>query len=47
MNLLIAPLAKPFVFKGLNNPLLQIIMIHGFTASPSAVMPLGEYLFTQ
>lgn len=41
----IAPLAKPFEFKGTSNPILQVILIHGFTASPTEVKPLGEYLF--
>ena len=47
MELLIAPLAKPFEFKGTEKPTLQIDMIHGFTASPTEVKPLGEYLFGQ
>lgn len=41
----IAPLAKPFEFKGTSNPIVQVILIHGFTASPTEVKPLGEFLF--
>ena len=47
MELQIAPLAMPFEFKGTEKPTLQIIMIHGFTASPTEVRPLGKYLYNQ
>ena len=41
----ISPLAEPFEFTGPSNPVLQVILIHGFTASPTEVKPVGEYLF--
>jgi len=43
----IASLAEPFEFIGTPNPIVQVILIHGFTASPTEVKPLGEYLFKQ
>ena len=45
MEMKIATLAQPFEFKASEDPVLQIILIHGFTASPSEIKPLGEYLF--
>ena len=45
MNLKISPLAEPFEFKESKIPKVQIILIHGFTASPTEVKPLGKYLF--
>ena len=45
MKLKIAPLAEPFEFASPNPPQLQIILLHGFTASPTEVKPLGNYLF--
>ena len=45
MDLKIAPLAEPFEFAGHDAPQLQIILLHGFTASPTEVEPLGKFLF--
>lgn len=47
MNTTISLLAEPFELKGENTIDLLIILIHGFTASPTEVRPLGEYLFTK
>lgn len=41
----ISPQAEPFEFISDVNPDVQIILIHGFTASPTEVKPLGKYLF--
>ncbi|MHA2226499.1 MAG: alpha/beta hydrolase [Candidatus Hodarchaeales archaeon] len=35
-------LAKPFYFEGL--PDLGLLLVHGFTASPSEMLPLGKFL---
>lgn len=41
----IAPLATPFNFPAETEPKFIIILVHGFTASPTEVRPLGEYIF--
>ena len=45
MSQKISSLAKPFELKSSSNPTLQIVLIHGFTASPTEVKPLGDYLY--
>ena len=41
----ISPQAEPFEFINQDFPEVQLILIHGFTASPTEVRPLGKYLF--
>ncbi|MHA2366574.1 MAG: alpha/beta hydrolase [Candidatus Hodarchaeales archaeon] len=46
LNQEIHPLAKPFEFKPFQDkPIYTVLLIHGFTASPTEVKPLGEYLW--
>ena len=45
MELQISPLAAPFELKGSHEPELLILMMHGFTASPTEIRPLADYLF--
>ena len=38
-------LAEEFNFKSKNNPKFIILLVHGFTASPSEVKPLGKFVY--
>ncbi|MFX0172609.1 MAG: alpha/beta hydrolase [Candidatus Hodarchaeota archaeon] len=38
-------LAKPFFFKGSSD--LGILLVHGFTASPTEILPIGKFLHNQ
>ena len=40
----IDPLAEPFVYSS-EKPIFRVLLIHGFTASPTEVKPIGEYLY--
>lgn len=39
------PLAHPFTFETTKEPEWNVLLVHGFTASPTEVEPLGKYLF--
>jgi carboxylesterase len=41
----ISKLAEPFQFEPKSNPKLALFLIHGYTASPTEIRPLGEYLY--
>ena len=46
-QLKIHPLAQPFEYIPQSTPSYGILLVHGFTASPTEVKPLGDYLWTE